>query len=116
MAYASDYYPNNNHISLIRMKTQLILSWSSVLLLLGGMLFLPEAVLAGRVGDIASAISGGNTNEKLHQLTMIGLYGGALILLLVLINLAQQKKGAKRLVALVLLLLFGTSFLILHLA
>jgi hypothetical protein len=84
-----------------------------VIVLLLMMFFMPELALAGRVEDIASSLSGGGS-EKVQQLTLFGIYGGMFILLLALLNLAQQKKGAKRLIALVSLLLLGSSFLVLH--
>jgi hypothetical protein len=92
-------------------------NWSLLFggVLLLGMFYVPDVALAGRVADIASAISKGS-GEKVQQLTLIGIYSGVIILLLILLNLVQQKKGAKRLVALVTLLLLGTSFVVLHFA
>lgn len=81
--------------------------------LLLGMLLMPELAVAGRVADIAASLAGGG-GEKAQQLTLFGIYAGMFVLLLVLLNLVQQQKGAKRLMALVTLLLVGSSFLVLH--
>lgn len=78
-----------------------------------GLFLLPEMAMAGRVAKIAEALSGGG-DEKLRQLITIGIYAALFFLLLLLLHLVQQHKGAKRFMVVLTLLIYGGVFLILH--
>jgi len=74
-----------------------------------------DVMAAGRLETIASGIVSGSA-EKMRQLQMTAIYGSAVLLLLVLLNLVRKRKKGKRLMALLAIQLLVNAVVIYHFA
>jgi len=74
-----------------------------------------DVVAAGRLEAIANGIVSGSP-EKIRQLQMIAIYGSAILLLLVLLNMVRDKNRGKRLIALLAMQLLANAVVIYHIS
>ena len=84
-----------------------------VFLVVGLLVFLPDVALAGYFDEVAAGFSRSKATPE--QLTMFAVYGFAIIILLVLLNLVREKKGAGRFAALLAIQLLCNAVLIYYL-
>ncbi len=74
-----------------------------------------DVIAEGRLAAIANGMISASAGTT-KQLQMLGIYGGALLVLLVLLNMVRERKGKKRVMALLAIQLLCNALLIYHLS